>query len=72
MSYPYLFDWIAPTAVSDCKLRAIERQCFQKIMMRSGIIRQEEYKDFLKRYDSKPSSLFDEVGIVGSTTPPGS
>lgn len=35
-------------AVSDCKLWAIERQCFQKIMMRSGIIRQEEYKDFLK------------------------
>jgi len=36
------------TAVTDCKLWAIERQCFQTIMMRTGLIRQTEYSDFLK------------------------
>ncbi|KAJ9591965.1 hypothetical protein L9F63_001477, partial [Diploptera punctata] len=35
-------------AGSDCKLWAIERQCFQTIMMRTGLIRQAEYTDFLK------------------------
>lgn len=35
-------------AATDCKLWAIERQCFQTIMMRSGLIRQAEYTDFLK------------------------
>lgn len=35
-------------AASDCKLWAIERQCFQTIMMRTGLIRQAEYNDFLK------------------------
>lgn len=35
-------------AATDCKLWAIERQCFQTIMMRTGLIRQEEYTDFLK------------------------
>ncbi|CAG9832514.1 unnamed protein product [Diabrotica balteata] len=35
-------------AHTDCKLWAIERQCFQTIMMRTGLIRQAEYTDFLK------------------------
>ncbi|CAG0884400.1 unnamed protein product [Cyprideis torosa] len=35
-------------ATTDCKLWAIERQCFQTIMMRTGLIRQAEYTDFLK------------------------
>ncbi|XP_076361225.1 cGMP-dependent protein kinase for isoform X2 [Tachypleus tridentatus] len=35
-------------AIMDCKLWAIERQCFQTIMMRTGLIRQAEYTDFLK------------------------
>ncbi|XP_050425171.1 cGMP-dependent protein kinase, isozyme 2 forms cD5/T2 isoform X1 [Adelges cooleyi] len=35
-------------AATDCKLWAIERQCFQTIMMRTGLIRQTEYTDFLK------------------------
>ncbi|XP_054707211.1 cGMP-dependent protein kinase, isozyme 2 forms cD4/T1/T3A/T3B-like [Uloborus diversus] len=35
-------------AVMDCKLWAIERQCFQTIMMRTGLVRQAEYTDFLK------------------------
>lgn len=37
------------TAITECKLWAIERQCFQTIMMRTGLIRQAEYTDFLKR-----------------------
>lgn len=37
------------TAISECNLWAIERQCFQTIMMRTGLIRQAEYTDFLKR-----------------------
>lgn len=39
------------TANSDCKLWAIERQCFQTIMMRTGLIRQAEYSEFLKRFE---------------------
>ncbi|XP_026272945.1 cGMP-dependent protein kinase, isozyme 2 forms cD4/T1/T3A/T3B isoform X2 [Frankliniella occidentalis] len=35
-------------AATDCKLWAIERQCFQTIMMRTGLTRQAEYTDFLK------------------------
>lgn len=37
------------TAITECKLWAIERQCFQTIMMRTGLIRQAQYTDFLKR-----------------------
>ncbi|KFM74514.1 cGMP-dependent protein kinase, isozyme 2 forms cD4/T1/T3A/T3B, partial [Stegodyphus mimosarum] len=49
-------------AVMDCKLWAIERQCFQTIMMRTGLVRQAEYTDFLK---SVPTfrNLNDEVLI---------
>jgi cGMP-dependent protein kinase len=35
--------------VCDCKLWAIERTCFQTIMMRSGLIKQTEYTAFLKQ-----------------------
>merc|ERR1712018_1084442 len=35
-------------AAVDCKLWAIERQCFQTIMMRTGLIRQAEHTTFLK------------------------
>jgi len=35
-------------AATDCKLWAIERQCFQTIMMRSAMVRQSEYTTFLK------------------------
>ncbi|XP_013776666.1 cGMP-dependent protein kinase, isozyme 2 forms cD4/T1/T3A/T3B-like isoform X1 [Limulus polyphemus] len=35
-------------AVNDCRLWAIERQCFQTIMMRTGLVRQAEHTDFLK------------------------
>jgi len=35
-------------AATDCKLWAIERQCFQTIMMRTAMARQSEYTTFLK------------------------
>lgn len=35
-------------AATDCKLWAIERPCFQTIMMRTGLIKQTEYTAFLK------------------------
>jgi len=35
-------------AATDCKLWAVERQCFQTIMMRTAMVRQSEYTTFLK------------------------
>jgi cGMP-dependent protein kinase len=35
-------------AATDCKLWAIERQCFQTIMMRTAMVKQSEYTAFLK------------------------
>jgi len=35
-------------AVSSAKLWAIDRQCFQTIMMKTGMMRQQEHLDFLK------------------------
>lgn len=35
-------------AITNCKLWAIDRQCFQTIMMKTGLIKQKEYMDFLK------------------------
>uniref|UniRef100_A0A8C6UB92 cGMP-dependent protein kinase n=1 Tax=Neogobius melanostomus TaxID=47308 RepID=A0A8C6UB92_9GOBI len=35
-------------AVTDVKLWAIDRQCFQTIMMRTGLIKQTEYMELLK------------------------
>lgn len=35
-------------ASQGCKLWAIDRKCFQTIMMRTGLIRQAEYTNFLK------------------------
>merc|ERR1719468_1313884 len=39
-------------AATDCKLWAIERQCFQTIMMRTGLAKQAEYSSFLKSVPS--------------------
>ncbi|KAG9509600.1 cGMP-dependent protein kinase, isozyme 2 forms cD4/T1/T3A/T3B, partial [Fragariocoptes setiger] len=35
-------------AITDCKLWAIERQSFQSIMMKSGLLRQRDHIEFLK------------------------
>lgn len=39
----------SPTAQTNCKLWAIDRQCFQSIMMKTGLLKQQEHMDFLKR-----------------------
>jgi len=49
-------------AASDCKLWAIERQCFQTIMMRTGLIRQAEHSAFLKSVPSF-TNLQEEILI---------
>ena len=54
----FSFSFFEITAAIDCKLWAIERQVFQTIMMRTGLIRQAEYTVFLKRYCVFASSLF--------------
>ncbi|KAF8570187.1 hypothetical protein P879_03812 [Paragonimus westermani] len=36
------------TAITDCKLWAIDRHCFQSIMMHTGMRRQKDYVQFLK------------------------
>jgi dissimilatory sulfite reductase (desulfoviridin) alpha/beta subunit len=41
-------NFFSSTAATDCKLWAIERQVFQTIMMRTGLIRQAEHTTFLK------------------------
>lgn len=37
------------SAVTSVKLWAIDRQCFQTIMMRTGLIKHAEYMELLKR-----------------------
>ena len=61
-------------AAVDCKLWAIERQCFQTIMMRTGLIRQAEHSAFLKSVPSfagmqeetliKIADVLEEVKIL--------
>lgn len=40
------------SALTGVKLWAIDRQCFQTIMMRTGLIKHAEYMEFLKRWGS--------------------
>ena len=42
---------------------ALDRGCFQTIMMNTGIIRQSEYLKFLKRYMDDGVSI-DGVGVT--------
>lgn len=46
-------------AIGLCKLWAVDRQCFQSIMMKTGLIKQKEYMEFLKTVPSL-SKLPDE------------
>ncbi|UXI14611.1 uncharacterized protein NH340_JMT00554 [Sarcoptes scabiei] len=59
-------------ALTDCKLWAIERQCFRTIMMRSGLLKQKEYIDFLKSVPSfkkLPNELlFKIVNVLDEVT----
>jgi len=49
-------------AATDCKLWAVERACFQTIMMRTGLVKQTEYTAFLKSVPTF-SNLSEETMI---------
>lgn len=59
-------------AIMNCKLWAIERQCFQTIMMRTGLIRQAEYTKFLKSVPTfsrlNEETLFKIADVLEETT----
>ncbi|KAF0299746.1 cGMP-dependent protein kinase, isozyme 2 forms cD5/T2 [Amphibalanus amphitrite] len=51
-------------AATDCKLFAIERQCFQTIMMRTGLQKQAEYTAFLKSFQNLPEETVIKLADV--------
>lgn len=59
-------------AITDCKLWAIERLCFQSIMMKSGLIRQRDYIEFLKTvptFQNVPMETLSKItGALEETT----
>lgn len=59
-------------AITDCKLWAIERNCFQAIMMKSGLIRQRDYVEFLKTvptFSKVPMDVLSKIaGALEETT----
>ena len=58
-------------AATDCKLWAIERQCFQTIMMRTAMERQSEYTTFLKSvptFVNLPEEILIKVADVMEET----
>ncbi|XP_066570241.1 cGMP-dependent protein kinase 1 [Amia ocellicauda] len=52
------------TALTHVKLWAIDRQCFQTIMMRTGLIRHTEYMEFLRSVPSFQSLQEDVLSKV--------
>ncbi|KAJ8400934.1 hypothetical protein AAFF_G00388910 [Aldrovandia affinis] len=52
------------TALTDIKLWAIDRQCFQTIMMRTGLIRQSQYMEFLRSVPSFQTLAEDVLSKV--------
>ncbi len=48
--FAYFFSFSFSLALTKVKLWAIDRQCFQTIMMRTGLIKHAEYMEFLKRW----------------------
>ncbi|XP_036382682.1 cGMP-dependent protein kinase 1 [Megalops cyprinoides] len=55
------------TALTDIKLWAIDRQCFQTIMMRTGLIRLSQYMEFLRSvpsFQALPEDVLSKVADV--------
>ncbi|KAG5840551.1 hypothetical protein ANANG_G00189980 [Anguilla anguilla] len=55
------------TALTDIKLWAIDRQCFQTIMMRTGLIRHSQYMEFLRSvpsFQTLPEDVLSKVADV--------
>lgn len=55
-------------ALVNVKLWAIDRQCFQTIMMRTGLIKHAEYMDFLKRCRSTLSPVTEDTSGVSDVS----
>uniref|UniRef100_F7G5B2 cGMP-dependent protein kinase n=1 Tax=Ornithorhynchus anatinus TaxID=9258 RepID=F7G5B2_ORNAN len=56
-----------PPALVNVKLWAIDRQCFQTIMMRTGLIKHTEYMEFLKSvptFQSLPEEILSKLADV--------
>jgi len=54
-------------ALVDCKLWAIDRQIFQSIMMKTGLLKQKEYMDFLRSisiFKSLPEETISSIADV--------
>lgn len=54
-------------ALVNCKLWAIDRPCFQSIMMRTGLMRHEEHMDFLRSvptFKHLPEELVSKIADV--------
>ncbi|CAD7673992.1 unnamed protein product [Nyctereutes procyonoides] len=57
----------SPRALVNVKLWAIDRQCFQTIMMRTGLIKHTEYMEFLKSvptFQSLPEEILSKLADV--------
>lgn len=64
---------LSPSALTDIKLWAIDRQGFQTIMMRTGLIKHSQYTDFLRRYVARhftPSSWLSLTASRMTHLPP--
>ncbi|KAJ3610634.1 hypothetical protein NHX12_022726 [Muraenolepis orangiensis] len=67
--------------LTNVKLWAIDRQCFQTIMMRTGLIKHTEYMEFLKSVPtfhglqedilSKLADVLEEVNVTREDQPTG-
>lgn len=57
-------------ALTNVKLWAIDRQCFQTIMMRTGLIKHAEYMEFLKRWAASPFfSIYPRLTLMEEIYP---
>lgn len=57
---------LSPSALTDIKLWAIDRQGFQTIMMRTGLIKHSQYTDFLRRYVARHFTPYSWLSLATS------
>lgn len=51
-------------ALEDCRLWAVDRQCFQTIMVKTGLIKQQQYTHFLKTVPTFGKLSDETIGKV--------
>lgn len=69
MFFVLFFVCLSP-ALTDIKLWAIDRQDFQTIMMRTGLIKHSQYTEFLRRYRSSLTPPCQLKHAANSCLPP--